>query len=197
MAAGAMLTAIGVPVGLVTIAADPAAPEVYSHVYLIAHAPSGDIAVDASNGLRSNWYAPAAGKAKIWEVPLLRRSSLKGLSDGDGYYDESGAWVDTSTSTPPFIPTYGPATPTTTAPASSPLNSLNLNSMLNQWTQIAGRVIAPTTTVQRGANGQLSIETPAGSPVSSSLMTSTAGSSWLLIAIAAVAGILLFARKSA
>lgn len=73
MLGGAMLAALGIPVALVTIAADPAEPDVYTHVYLLAASPSGPIAVDASHGPRVGWQAPAAGKARIWEVTALTR----------------------------------------------------------------------------------------------------------------------------
>lgn len=44
-----------------------------------------------------------------------------------------------------------------------------LASLLNQWTQIGGRVLAPTVSVTRGPNGQLVYSAPAGSAASTAI----------------------------
>lgn len=73
MLAAAMLTALGIPAALRTIAADPADPSRYSHVYVMAQTPQGYIAVDASHGPRPAWEAPAVGKSTTWELRPLRQ----------------------------------------------------------------------------------------------------------------------------
>jgi hypothetical protein len=104
MAAGAILAALGIPVALVTIAGDPATPNTYSHVYLLAAAPNGAIAVDASHGPRSSWYAPAAGKAKIWEVqPVITRAPGLGAIDWNSIIQtgvKAGAQIATNVTMP-------------------------------------------------------------------------------------------------
>jgi hypothetical protein len=71
-----------------------------------------------------------------------------------------------------------------------------LNSLLNSWTQIAGRVIAPTTTYT-GPNG-VTITTPSSSTAASSLLSTSIGgismSTILLLAGAAVL-VMVFASK--
>ena len=73
MLAAAMLRALGIPAYLVTIAADPAAPGQYSHVYVVARTPQGEIALDTSHGPRPAWSARAAGKSRKWEIDNVQR----------------------------------------------------------------------------------------------------------------------------
>ncbi len=75
--------------------------------------------------------------------------------------------------------------------------------LLNSWTNIAGRVIAPTTSITNAKTG-LSITTPAGSPSSSSLLSpslfgssSLGGSSvlWIAAAVVGIGLVLAVAKK--
>lgn len=68
MLCAAMLRALGVRTWLKTIAADPADPSRYSHVYVIADGPGGPMSVDASHGPYPGWEARAVGKTKLWPV---------------------------------------------------------------------------------------------------------------------------------
>lgn len=58
MLAAALLRAGGVPVSFRTVAANPAAPRDFSHVYVVAHTPEGNVPVDASHGRTAGWEAP-------------------------------------------------------------------------------------------------------------------------------------------
>jgi hypothetical protein len=70
MLAAAMLGALGIPSVLVTIAADPAQPGRYSHVYLVALTPQGPLSLDPSHGPYPGWHPPALGKTKIWRLSM-------------------------------------------------------------------------------------------------------------------------------
>lgn len=103
------------------------------------------------------------------------------------------------------FPTAVPAVPdntTTTiaypggvaSPGGSGFNwSAELASLLNQGVALAGRVVAPTTTIQRGPNGQVLIQTPSSAASGSSLLTTSSGlgisSNWLLLAGLAVVAV--------
>jgi hypothetical protein len=74
-----------------------------------------------------------------------------------------------------------------------------LGGLVNQWSAIGGRVIAPTTTIQSGPGGT-TISTPAGSPVPAANLSALgvglgSGNSimWILLALGAV---VLLSRKS-
>lgn len=70
MLTAAMLTAIGVPAAFVTVAADPSAPDQYSHVYVAAYpAPGVRIPLDTSHGPRPGWETPSRfGKRREWPL---------------------------------------------------------------------------------------------------------------------------------
>ncbi len=71
MYAGCLLMALGIPVALVTVAADPEFPERYSHVYLAAY-PAGPrgprVALDFSHGKHIGWECPNLGRIREWPV---------------------------------------------------------------------------------------------------------------------------------
>jgi hypothetical protein len=72
-----------------------------------------------------------------------------------------------------------------------------LNTLLNAWTQIGSRVIAPTTTYT-GPNG-VTITTPASSTGASSLLSSSGigglSMGTILVLVAALGAVLLIAKK--
>lgn len=71
MYAGCILTALGIPVALVTVAADAEAPDRYSHVYLAAYPDGPDgrrIPLDFSHGKHIGWECPNFGRKKEWPV---------------------------------------------------------------------------------------------------------------------------------
>jgi hypothetical protein len=119
---------------------------------------------------------------------------------GFGQYIDTGEYVPTTSSTTG----YTPPDITAVAVPVSPTPGFNLGStignLLNQWTQIGSRVIAPTTTVSTGPGGT-QIVTPAGSnlPASALLAPGIAGASGggllLLIGGAIVVVALIAGRK--
>ena len=70
MYGAALLRALGVPVNFVTVAADPAGPAQYTHVYLAAYPRGrGRVPMDISHGPAPGWDAPNVfGKRKEWLV---------------------------------------------------------------------------------------------------------------------------------
>lgn len=67
----ALLHAGGIPASFATVAANPAAPLDYSHVYVVAHLPDGDVPVDSSHGARAGWEAPnVLNRLKRWGVGM-------------------------------------------------------------------------------------------------------------------------------
>jgi hypothetical protein len=131
-----------------------------------------------------------------------------------GYSIDPGAIppVDTSGSSTvlsyPGMPTgtpsgYAIATPVTapTFPTSPGFNwDAWLGNFLNQGVQLAGKVVAPTTTLIRGPGGQLYYQAPASSAgaalPAAGLLTATGGGNWLLIGGAVVIGIVLLSSLS-
>lgn len=68
MLVASVLTAAGIPCRFVTVAADPEAPDQFSHVYVAAYAPDR-IALDASHGAYPGWETPNRfGKIHEWSV---------------------------------------------------------------------------------------------------------------------------------
>jgi transglutaminase-like putative cysteine protease len=131
MLTAALLRAVGIPAAFVTIAADPSAPDTYSHVYVMA----GRTPVDSSHGPAPGWSAPAAGKSRRWEIDdvitptrqlgntawwqdLVKIGAQGGIdiakmySTPTGYYQQTGpngtSITTRQTSAPPFsIPDVG------------------------------------------------------------------------------------------
>lgn len=69
MLTASMLLAAGVDCNFVTVAADPATPADFTHVYVVAYpATGGRTAVDASHGPRVGWEAPSFGRRVEWPV---------------------------------------------------------------------------------------------------------------------------------
>lgn len=68
MLCASLLRALGIETSFKTVAADPAAPHQYSHVYVIAHTPQGAIALDTSHGDRPGWEVRTSGKSRLWRV---------------------------------------------------------------------------------------------------------------------------------
>lgn len=88
-----MLRALGIESSFRTVAADPADPAHFSHVYVIAHLPSGDQALDCSHGKEPGWEVhTAAGKVKTWpiEAPMKITAAPLGKLSGD----DSEWWQD-------------------------------------------------------------------------------------------------------
>lgn len=82
MLCAAMLLAVGIEPQFKTIAAEADAPQLYSHVFVVAFLPGGQtISLDCSHGPVAGWEAPAAGKSRLWPV-IETRSRLNGWTAG-------------------------------------------------------------------------------------------------------------------
>ena len=90
MLVASMLRALGIPASFRAVAADPAQPETYSHVYVVAELPDGELALDASHGPRAGWEAPPAGKTRTWRIDEMP-STLGGIEIDWGQLIEAGS----------------------------------------------------------------------------------------------------------
>jgi hypothetical protein len=87
MLTAAMLRALGVDSELVTVAADAADPESYSHVYVMAKLDGGaSLALDSSHGPYPGWEVAPAGKRRTWTLEdkhMIRTRTLGSFDWGD------------------------------------------------------------------------------------------------------------------
>lgn len=78
MYVAALLASLGRRVSFVTVAADPAAPQQFSHVYVASYPPEGGrVALDASHGPSAGWETPNAWRRHEW--PINHSSGLAAL----------------------------------------------------------------------------------------------------------------------
>ncbi len=64
-----LLTALGINAKFVTVAADPANPDVFSHVYVAAYPDDGPrIALDASHGTEAGWETKNHTRIEEWPL---------------------------------------------------------------------------------------------------------------------------------
>ena len=68
MLTAALFQAHGIPASFVTVAADPRAPDQFTHVYVAAYPSSGRIALDTSHGDYPGWETPNATRKEEWPV---------------------------------------------------------------------------------------------------------------------------------
>lgn len=71
MLCAAMLRALGIDSAFKTVAADASAPDLYSHVYVVADTPVGAIALDCSHGPHPGWEVRPAGKSRTWRIETM------------------------------------------------------------------------------------------------------------------------------
>lgn len=192
------LEVLGCPWEIVTLAVDPREPERWSHVYAVAVLEDGSrMALDASHGSYPGWEIPSEHimRYQAWDRsgrPIARRQAARRLHGytprlamlrrgvrGLGQYcisfDDAGNCLEYSapgttlgTDVYPVAPAASSVAPAAAAPASS--FQTELNTLLNAWTQIGSRVIAPTTTV---TSKGVTITTPASSTSAASLLSSS------------------------
>lgn len=158
-----LLRAAGIPYEIVTVAADHSQPQRYSHVFARAVMPDGSrVPMDCSHGKYPGWQVPVEDtlRLQVWDEggnPISdaapRPARLHGYRPGRGL----GACGTDPSSGEQFC---SPDTVTTSA---SPWTGV-LASLANQWTQIGGRVLAPTTIAERTPTGAIHLETPGSSP---------------------------------
>ena len=63
-----LLTALGVPCSLVTVAASPRRPNEFSHVYLASYWNGVRVPLDLSHGEYPGWECPNLGRMKEWPI---------------------------------------------------------------------------------------------------------------------------------
>jgi len=66
--AGCLLMALGIPASLVTVAADPAEPNRFSHVYLAAYPNGRRLPLDFSHGPEPGWECRHLGRIEEWPI---------------------------------------------------------------------------------------------------------------------------------
>jgi hypothetical protein len=138
-------------------------------------------------------YTPRAWRLLGAEQSGLGR--LRGL--GQTLDCSSGFCVDTSdqaTTTTLNIP--GLNAPTNPTPAGPGVNwGAVFAGDITQGLNIVSKIVAPTTTIQRGPQGQLLIQTPGSSAAGSSLLATGAATgitpNWLLLAGLLVGGVVV------
>lgn len=213
----ALLKCRGVRFEIETIECDPGRPGEYSHIFCRAVMPDGQrITLDASHGKYPGWRVPAAhtGRVQVWDEsgnPIADAQPWKGLHGyrrrgvGDTCYDpETGdpIYCAPSTDSAPgnYLNTFGIGPSGSTAPSNSNWTSF-IQSLSSQALNLVGRITAPTTTVQRGPNGQLLISTPnsqltaataAGTPLFNASVGG-GGSTWLWVG-GGVVGLILLSK---
>jgi hypothetical protein len=203
-----MLTAAGIEAAFKTVAADPRAPDEFTHVYVVAILPDGILPLDCSHGSAPGWEYPRALKSRIWRrplMPVIKRRTLSGLGD-DLSLDDAAALYGAASSG--FDSVYGTtSTPTSAVPFSSSSSSssspstLNLTNVLDTALNAAGSVLkttlAPTlppgTYYQTGPNGTTIYTPAAGSSISlPGLSTPISTTTLMLLGLAAFAALFLF-----
>lgn len=68
MLAAAMLRALGIDSEFVTVAADAAMPQIYTHVYLRALVQPSPVPMDCSHGPQPGWEVSPKGKRRYWPI---------------------------------------------------------------------------------------------------------------------------------
>ena len=212
----AMLETLGVPWEIVVVAVDPRQPGIYSHVY--PRLATGDhMALDASNRFSNypGWRVPDQRVSRIQvfdqngnptEDAAPKFNGLHGVPMGMGCcaaYKGLGAAGDFTIDTTDLMAAAAEPTqflsgdPGASVALSTPSAwDTTLAGLANQWTGIASRILAPTTTVMNPKTG-LVIQTPASSTAAASLLTgatttATTSSTLILYGVIVVGAILMF-----
>lgn len=76
MLCASMLRAVGIDSAFRTVAADASAPALYSHVYVVANLPSGELALDCSHGPYAGWEVRPAGKSRTWRIEQMQLGEI-------------------------------------------------------------------------------------------------------------------------
>jgi hypothetical protein len=124
MLIAAMLEALGVQWELVTVAADPQDPRLYSHVFVRAISADGTrLTLDGSHGKYPGWEVPRAHqfRRQVWDaagepigdqapaVSQLHEYLATGLGQDDGSDDSGGTYTDASALPGAVTTDYGPS----------------------------------------------------------------------------------------
>jgi hypothetical protein len=193
--AAALLLALDVPVFIKTVKCNPLARHVWSHVYVVARMEDGTLLpLDCSHGPYPGWETSPIFHSKLWPVhPLMNTQVINvksGLASAD-YGGEYGA---------PDTVTYGEQPAATASGA-----GFDWGSLINNTTKAASSILGARYGVaqlapgqyQRNADGSIMYQ-GLPSTVLPTQGTTGAGSSLLLLGVAAViAVIVLTSRKTA
>jgi hypothetical protein len=170
------LEALGLDWEIITVAADRREPWRWSHVYACAVLQDGSrIPLDASHGKYPGWQVPSRDvfRYQAWGRNGQQTSSprgndyrMHGYSRGRGMGDCVGG-VDSDSGDPcTNLNVGGGAISATPSPITGGSTGGGFNwdslfgNILQSGVKIAGQVVAPQTTIQRGPNGQLIITGP-------------------------------------
>jgi hypothetical protein len=200
MLVATFLEIFGVPWEFVTVKANPEAPSLYSHVYVRGITEDGvHVGLDASHGKYPGWEVPPAHRfgTQAWDgqarpVPdqgsqyrglgQYRRRGFRGLGQDPTDtgivplpLDTNPGGVYGGQATFPVQPIY--STPSPTAGFNW---SQTIANLLNAGVNLAGRVVAPTTTYTVGPNGQVTYTTPGSAPPPGAILPSGGSSSLLM-----------------
>lgn len=195
-----MLRCQQIPYELVTVAANPKEPGVYSHVHCRAVLPEGRLPLDASHGLYPGWEVPSVDvfRKQVWNEdgqPIADRSTkFAGLHSYSrprrvGLYGGMGACgVD---------PSSGESWCSPDVAGGGGWDTF-AQDLAKQFTTIFGRKIAPTTiseTINPKTGQRQYIETPGQSTsLLSPQVSATLSSPWIIGGIA-VGALLLISMK--
>jgi hypothetical protein len=176
MLAGALLEAAGIEWRIVTIKADQAAPDLWSHVYLEALVDGEWIALDTSHGPEPGWTAPRKYGLRSW-------GRNGGNMSGIGF-------------------TTPPAAGTTAGAGGFTWQQALLNTGLNVGQQIGGafatRISAPAGTFIRQADGSVLARGGAAYPAAATIPSFSTGGvdimPWLGIGVAGVLLVMVMKR---
>jgi hypothetical protein len=72
MLCASMLRSLGIDSSFKTVAAERTTPDLYSHVYVVAHTPEGDLSLDCSHGPHPGWEVTPTGKTRIWRIEAMQ-----------------------------------------------------------------------------------------------------------------------------
>lgn len=186
MLTAALLTAGGVPTSFATVAANPGAPNDYSHVYDVAHLQGGDMAIDSSHGDYAGWEAPNLfGKLREW--------SLSGMGGMMGMGALGCACSGDASEGMGFIPALGLVS-TGTVPW--------WQQLITSGTQIAQTVLqkpiyqsGPSGTTVYGGGGQTPTVTNPGQNVISPQLLPGVDNSVLLLGGVGLLAVMMMAKK--
>jgi predicted transglutaminase-like cysteine proteinase len=211
MLTAAMLRAAGIDSHLQTIEQDPEMPAQYSHIFAVAHTPTGDVPMDTSHGTAPGWSARPrpGGKSRRWSTdPMIRRKdrrrTLGDFSTDLSTYDPFAGAGTTQTNLTPWI--------TSSAPIPIPATTTFVSSAPSIWESIIPAVVrdfskagasalqmsqTPTGYYQQtGPNGSITYRQPSGTSALSIPGLANASSSGLILLIVGGAVLFLFIARS-
>jgi hypothetical protein len=196
----AFLKCQGIPFEIVTVAVSRNRPEEFSHVFPRAVMPNGSrVALDAGRSgnrdMYPGWEVPkqARYRTQVWNEsgqPVEDQAQWSGLhgyvrrgmaDDGSDTGLSPGAIAAAAPGPSQSDIIFSPpslASPVAPGPGTSPPSpswTSFLQGLTTQGLNIVSKIVAPTTTIQRGPNGQVLIQTPSSAAGSTSVLSTAGG----------------------